>query len=71
MNSLNLAMGDNTPFPKVHIRGLKKDGMTVRSLIHELQLMPMDCKVVWYDKDGSVHHVINAVRDGATKVGIF
>ncbi len=69
MNEINLTVDNSAHVFK--IRGLKKNGMTVRELIHELQLQNPNSKVVWYDVNGGVHNVINAVRDGDRKVGIF
>lgn len=57
--------------PVIRIRGLKKDGMTVRDLIHELQKQSMDSKVVYYDVNGATHPVIQACEDSRTKVAIF
>lgn len=56
---------------RLHIRGVRKEGMTVRQLIHELQLQKMDSKVIWYDKDGCTHKVIDVVQDGKRQVAIF
>lgn len=64
--------GEHIPFAnRFHIRGVHKEGMTVRQLIHELQLQKMDSKVVWYDKNGNTHKVIDVVQDGKNKVAIF
>ena len=52
-------------------RGVYHEGMTVRQLIHELQLQNMDSKVIWYDKDGCTHSVIDVVQDGKRTVAIF
>lgn len=68
MNEINIGM-NNSPHI-FRIRGLKKNGMTVRELIHELQLLKMDSKVIWYDYNGGTHNVINAIQDG-TRVAIF
>ena len=56
---------------RVKIRGLVKEGMTVRQLIGQLRLLDMDSKVVYYDINGGTHEVINAVQDGRNKVAIF
>lgn len=56
---------------KIRIRGLVKEGMTVRQLIAQLRLLKMDSKVVYYDRDGNTYNVINAVQDSKGKVAIF
>lgn len=56
--------------PVLRIRGLKKDGMTVRDLISQLRLLKMDSKVVYYDVNGGTHDVIQVIEDGR-KVAIF
>ena len=56
--------------PVLRIRGLKKEGMTVRNLIHELRLLNQDSKVVYYDVNGKTYNVIQAIQDGR-KVAIF
>ena len=60
-----------TELAKIHIRGLVKEGMTVRQLIQQLRLLNMDSKVVYYDKDGNTHNIINAVQDGKRMAAIF
>ena len=56
--------------PVLRIRGLKKEGMTVRNLIHELQLLNPNSKVIYYDVNGNTHNVIQAIQDGR-QVAIF
>ena len=56
--------------PVLRIRGLKKEGMTVRNLIHELRLLNPNSKVVYYDVNGKTYNVIQAVQDGR-QVAIF
>lgn len=56
--------------PVLRIRGLKKEGMTVRNLIHELRLLNQDSKVVYYDVNGKTYNVIQAIQDGR-QVAIF
>ena len=58
------------PVGVLRIRGLKKDGMVVRDLIHELQLLNPNSKVIYYDVNGNTHNVIQAIQDGR-KVAIF
>ncbi len=55
----------------LHIRGLVKEGMTVRQLIHNLQLLNPDSKVVYYDDKGDTYNVIDCVQDGKNMVAIF
>lgn len=56
--------------PVLRIRGLKKEGMTVRNLIHELQLLNPNSEVIYYDVNGNTHNVIQTIQDGR-KVAIF
>lgn len=62
---------DSVGMAKIRIRGLVKEGMTVRQLISQLRLLDMDSKVVYYDVNGNTYNIINAVQDGKNKVAIF
>lgn len=55
----------------IAIRGLHKDGMSVRQFIHSLKQYPPECKVVIYDRDGRIYPATFTVRDSNKLVAVF